>query len=267
MPTHDLRPTLAISGGPGLNAGEERFRLLESVAAHGSISAAAKAVGLSYKGAWDGINALNNLFPKPLVITRPGGKHGGGTVLTAEGERVLAAYRRLTEDLAKVLKGLEADLASPGAPSSSSLLWSLIMRTSARNTLHGVITEVKSGAVNAEITLKVSDLAELTVIVTNKSAVELGLHPGKDAYALIKASAPILMPEAETGRTSARNRICGAVLEVEPGAVNTEIVLDIGAGKTLTAIVTKESAESLAFKPGDRVCALVKASQILLGVD
>jgi molybdate transport system regulatory protein len=57
--------------------GLERIALLEAVARLGSISAAAKQVGLSYKGAWDGVQALNNLFDAPLVNAAPGGKAAG----------------------------------------------------------------------------------------------------------------------------------------------------------------------------------------------
>ncbi|MGZ9106506.1 MAG: TOBE domain-containing protein [Rhodoplanes sp.] len=69
------------------------------------------------------------------------------------------------------------------------------------------------------------------------------------------------------GRTSARNVLSGTVARREDGAVNSEIILDLGHGKTIAAIITKESAISLDFKVGDRACALIKASHIILAVD
>jgi molybdate transport repressor ModE-like protein len=63
-------------------AGPDRIRLLEAVGREGSISGAARAVGLSYKAAWDAIDALNGLFGGPLVEARSGGLHGGGAHLT-----------------------------------------------------------------------------------------------------------------------------------------------------------------------------------------
>jgi molybdate transport system regulatory protein len=57
------------------------------------------------------------------------------------------------------------------------------------------------------------------------------------------------------------------VLRREDGAVNSEIVLDIGAGKTVAAIVTKESAFELGLNPGDAACALVKASHVILAIE
>jgi len=268
-PSATLKPTLAFTGEGGLRVGEERFALLQAIEDFGSISAAAKAVGLSYRAAWDAVNALNNLFPKPLVVKHPGGKHGGGALVSAEGRHALAAHRRLSEGLASVMAQFQDFLAEGPVPDTSStpLFWSLIMKTSARNTYHGVVSGVTTGAVNAEVLLRIADDIELTAIITNQSVVKLGLEPGREAFALIKASTPILMSEAEGVRTSARNRICGVVSAVERGAVNADVVLDIGEGKTLSAIVTEGSVDALDIKPGDRMCALIKASQIILGVN
>lgn len=66
--------------------------------------------------------------------------------------------------------------------------------------------------------------------------------------------------------TSARNEFSGTVNAVTKGAVNAEVVLDIGGGKRLVAIVTNESIQSLGLKAGARACALVKASHIILAV-
>ncbi len=66
--------------------GYDRIRLLEMIEEHGSITKAAKAVGISYKTAWDTMDAINNLSDKPLFIRSAGGKSGGGTRLTEEGK-------------------------------------------------------------------------------------------------------------------------------------------------------------------------------------
>ena len=68
----------------------DRVALLEKLAELGSITAAAKAVGISYKGAWEAIEALNNLSDAPLVERTVGGTGGGGTRLTKHGEKVLS---------------------------------------------------------------------------------------------------------------------------------------------------------------------------------
>ncbi len=262
-------PTLAFTGADGAWAGDERFALLDAIDRLGSISAAAKEVGLSYRAAWDAVNALNNLFPKLLVVKQPGGKRGGGALVTAEGRHALAAHHRLSQSLTDMLADFTASLGDDSTVSFSATpwIWSLLMKTSARNTFFGVISNVKSGPINAEVTIRISEETEITAITTNKSALRLGIYPGREAFALIKANIPILMPEEAMVRTSARNRICGEILSVEKGEVNADVVLDIGGGKTLSAIVTDDSVEELDLKPGQRMCALIKASQIIIGIE
>ena len=92
-----LAATLVLTDHQGAKAGKERIDLLEEIGICGSISAAAKSVGISYKSAWDATNTLNNLFPKPLVISRTGGKAGGGAELTDEGRHVIEAFYLLLE--------------------------------------------------------------------------------------------------------------------------------------------------------------------------
>ncbi|MEO1951180.1 LysR family transcriptional regulator [Thioclava sp.] len=77
--------------GPG------KVRLLEEIAEHGSISAAGRAMKMSYKRAWSLVEEMNAGFKSPLVDRSRGGAKGGGASLTPEGEAVLAAYRRLEE--------------------------------------------------------------------------------------------------------------------------------------------------------------------------
>ncbi|MBD8893373.1 TOBE domain-containing protein [Labrenzia suaedae] len=253
----------------GLRVGEDRFRLLEAIGRLGSISAAAKEAGLSYKAAWDAANALNNLFARPLIVTRPGGRHGGGAEVTAAGRRALRTHRRLTESLGELLAGLDLSLADgqddPDLPGPS--LWSFLMKTSARNCFHGVVSAITAGSVNTEVSLRISETTTITAVLTNQSVAALDLRQGRPAFALIKASTPLLTRDMEGMRLSARNQIHGTVLSIDKGAVNTEAVLDIGGGKTLAAIITNNSAWALALEPGMRCCALIKASQIILGVE
>ncbi len=70
--------------------------LLERIHDSGSIAKAAKAMGMSYKKAWDLVEKMNHRGQKPYVISHKGGKAGGGAVLTAEGKKVLGAFQKLT---------------------------------------------------------------------------------------------------------------------------------------------------------------------------
>jgi molybdate transport system regulatory protein len=261
-----ISASLSLHKGAASPVGPERIALLEAIGAHGSISGAAKAVGLSYRGAWDAVQALNNLAATPLVTSRAGGRHGGFAEVTAEGRAVIAAFHAVEAELAHVLAGLERHLAG-GEQSLHTLLWSLGMKTSARNALRGVVAEVTGGAVNAEVVLDIGEGAQIAAVMTRPSLEALGLSPGRPAIALIKSSFVILAAGGEALRTSARNSLPGTVARIERGAVNDEVTLDIGGGKTLTATITHESSRILELAVGERATALIKASHVILAVE
>ena len=105
---------VTLRSGDVAAEGRERFRLLQAVERAGSISAGARAVGLTYKAAWDALDAMANLFGRPLLETRTGGKAGGGARLTETGLRVIEAYSRLEAEMTRVLRTLEPTLAGTG---------------------------------------------------------------------------------------------------------------------------------------------------------
>jgi molybdate transport system regulatory protein len=102
----------------GIVIGPGRAELLQAISDHGSISAAGRAIGMSYKRAWELAEAVNGRFHTPLIETSAGGVAGGGTRLTAAGKAVLAAYRRIEHTAADAvqqeLQALTALLSSPG---------------------------------------------------------------------------------------------------------------------------------------------------------
>lgn len=259
-------PLVLQLGGGEVSA--RRLALLAGVAETGSISGAARHVGMTYKAAWDAIEAINNLAGQPLVQSQHGGRHGGGARLTPLGEHILATRRRLETALAAVLdqfRGEDGGLETMGE--SLSMLRSLYMKTSARNALRGTVEEVRHGGVNSEITLRLQGEDSLHAIITKDSAEAMGLVPGRTAWALIKASWVILAAPDECVKISARNRLCGTIKRIHEGAVNAEVVLDLPGGNTVAAIITESSLDDLGFKVGDAACALIKASHVILGVD
>lgn len=263
MPDSDLSASLTIRRGALARVGLERIAMVEAVAELGSISAAAKKLGLSYKGAWDVVQALNNLFDSPLIEAAPGGRSGGAAVVTPRGRAVVTAFRRVEQELGAALAKLDASLS--GQP-ATDLFWSLGMRTSARNALRGTVSDVTPGAVNGEVTLSLGDGVAITAILTRRSIEDLALEVGKPAIALIKAGF-VVLAKGDNLRTSARNQIDGVVTSRDDGAVNSEVGLDIGGGKTLVATVTLESAQALDLAVGDKVTALVKAPHVILAVE
>ena len=92
-----------IAMGPGKAA------LLQAIADAGSISAAGRALGMSYRRAWLLVDTMNRCWQTPLVETLAGGQKGGGARLTDLGDQVLAAYLALEDELARAAAGPTLD--------------------------------------------------------------------------------------------------------------------------------------------------------------
>jgi molybdate transport system regulatory protein len=255
---------LALRSDGRLLVGRDRIAILEAVAKEGSISEAAKTLGFSYKTAWDAVAAINNLMPRPVVIAQSGGSRGGGAVVTEEGHRLITAFRRLEDKLARI----STVISEEGLDGHTDLLfWSVAMKTSARNVFHCVVTHVRRASVNVEVVLKVSDAHSIAAVITNDAADDLGIVEGREAMALVKASFVMLSRLDEYGKISTPNQIPGIVLERTDGGVNSEIAVDIGGGKTLVSIISRSGADELGLKAGERVVAFFNTSQVILAVD
>ena len=255
----------AVQGLPTLSRGKrwDHLELLERIDASGSISAAAHAMGMSYKAAWQAVETMNNLSEQAVVARQTGGKHGGGTMLTGYGRRVVAAYRRMEMERARVLASLSRVMDD--FEQYYRVVRRFDMQTSARNQFLGTVKSVKAGAVNDEVILDIGGGDQLAAIITHDSVEHLGLQPGVEAYALIKAPWVILATD-DGLKTSARNCLCGTVVRCQAGGVNAEVVIELPGGKLVAAIITHDSIESLGLKLGVRACALIKASHIILAV-
>ena len=111
------RLILRIDFDEGRALGPGKVQLLELVGETGSISAAGRAMDMSYRRAWLLVDAMNRTFREPVVAARGGGVGGGGASLTPFGTRVVASYRAMERDahgaLAKYLTDLEQALAAP----------------------------------------------------------------------------------------------------------------------------------------------------------
>ncbi len=264
-PDPTLHATITLAKDQTGRVGADRIALLRAIRDGGSITSAAKAVGLSYKAAWDAVQVMNNLFDRPLVLPAAGGKDGGASPITEAGVAVLDGYAVAEAELASAMARIEASVSQ--GLSLKPLLWGIGMKTSARNVLRGTVSRVTPGTIDAEVTLAVADGVEIVATITRGSAEDLGLVPGATALALIKSSFVILARGDESLRTSARNTLAGTVIAREDGAISSEVTLELTLGKTLTATLTKESAEALDLQVGTRALALIKASHVILAVE
>lgn len=109
-----LRVSIVFESGARIGPG--KARLLESIRDTGSISAAAREMGMSYKRAWLLLDSINQAFTEPIVAAAPGGAGGGGATLTPFGAKVLERYRRIHDRAAAVAADDLAALARRARP-------------------------------------------------------------------------------------------------------------------------------------------------------
>lgn len=275
-------PPLELGGSLWLRAGREtlggaaRIALLSAIRDTGSITGAAKAVGMSYKAAWDAVDAMNNLAGEALVVRATGGKGGGGTTLTPRALRLIETFRAVEREHRKFIE--RASAAIENFAGDWAMIGRIGMKTSARNQLYGTVTSIKHGAVNDEVTLTLPGGQTIVAILTHESTETLELAVGAPAFALVKASWVMLVVD-DAGRgaplkLSARNQLRGKVTGVVRGAVNSEVSLElelaVGASQAasptvVTAIVTNESVDALELAEGEPAIAAFKASSVILG--
>jgi molybdate transport system regulatory protein len=116
----DPQPRLRVLFGAAIAIGPGKADLLAAIEETGSIAAAGRRLGMSYRRAWLLVETMNSCFRAPLVEAAKGGAHGGGARLTPMGEDVLARYRameaRAARALAKEMKGFRALLKRGSRP-------------------------------------------------------------------------------------------------------------------------------------------------------
>ncbi len=236
----------------------QRIALLQHIAEQGSITRAAKSAGLSYKAAWDAIDELNNLAQKPLVERSVGGKGGGGAKLSSEGQRVLRLYQKLQTLQAQVLEAAED-------ASDLDLLGRLMLRTSARNQLHGKVVAIEAQGRNDLIRLELAEGLAIDTQITHDSTVRLELEPGTEVVALIKAGWLDLLAIEDTA-TPGHNDLTGIIeeiLDAEDGP--SEVRIGLPNGQTLCALAEPLHLKTLGLATDKPVRVQFAPSNVLLG--
>lgn len=263
---HKLVGKLSVETEFGAFLGDTRIRLLEAIGRYGSISQAAKAVPLSYKAAWDAVDAMNNVAEEPLVQRSTGGRHGGGTVLTDYGRRLVAMYRAVELEYQAALDRLSERLGESGVADVrqfQSMLRRMSVKTSARNQFAGPISAMHEGPTGFEVRLRLDDTNELAATITRESAENLGLRIGMEVHALVKATAVVLSNDP-TAPTSVLNRLCGTVDRVDRGTMNAEVNVLLPGGRSVTAVASKDGLDQMKLEVGKPCCALIEASAVTL---
>jgi len=139
------------------------------------------------------------------------------------------------------------------------------MKLSARNQLPGTVSKVTEGAVNGIVTIDVNGTPVSATISLN-AIRELGLAAGKKAYAVIKAT-EVMVGLGTHLPLSARNQFPGKVVNVDRGAVNSIVKLEVLGGLNMSATISNNAVDELKLVPGMEALAVVKATSVMVGID
>lgn len=241
---------------------ERFFMLLEALQATGSINRAARTAGLSYKGAWTMLESACNMANEPLLLTATGGTGGGGTQLTPAARALLDAWHKLHARHRDFLQAQEVELSQLAV--LRGLLRRMSMKTTARNQFAGTVKAVQVGPVSAQVTIALKSGEDITATMTSAAAERLKLVKGKEALALIKASAVVLVTDFAGWQLSARNQLAGTISRIEKGAVSSLVGVTLPGGATITASVTNDGVDALGLKVGTPATAVFKAYSVMV---
>ncbi|RXJ86542.1 TOBE domain-containing protein [Arcobacter sp. CECT 8985] len=241
---------------------EKRIKLLEAIEQEGSISKAAKLVPMSYKTAWEAVDSINNLCPKIVVKKETGGKGGGGAILTEYGKNLIQTYSTLQDEHKKFLEKL-TNLTDFNTGSLKSLK-RFSMQISARNQLAVKIIDIIEDNVNANIILQTKSKQKMISNISKNSVETLGLKKEDEIIAIFKSN-NVMISITELLGLSARNKLEGIIKSLNFSEVSCEVVLEISTHETITSVITNEAAKQLDLKVGQKVFAVIKSSDIMIG--
>lgn len=251
-PSSSLSLAAALDHGPA----DRRIAILREIGAGGSISEAARSVGVSYKAAWQALDTLTNLAGVALVERVVGGAGGGGAELTPAGLALLDAAQAMDAARAEVLARLSGQ-----APVAARLA----LRTSMRNQWPCVVEALQAQGPLVRVRLRGADAAaaqlQLAARITQESAELLGLAPGLPVLALAKATA-VQVQRAQPDQAVGENCWSARVTRVARGDAGDEVAAQLDAGVHMVGFA--EAASGLRAR--GRVLLTLPESALALAV-
>lgn len=245
---------------------EQRIRLLEAIGEYGSLSAAAKSLPMSYKAAWDALDAMNNLSEQPLVVSQSGGRRGGGTRLTMAATQLIQVYRALQLEYQQSLVKLQPLLANQPEFELAKLrllLRQMHFQSSARNQISGRVIDVNTQGVQAQVVIQAGSNFQVKAAVTSEAVRELMLEPGVEVLALIKAPQVKLYALEHRGPLHA-NYYQGSITRLSPDSLHCHVSVAVDAHKNLAALVKRTQVEQLELFEGQSIGVGFSPSVVVL---
>lgn len=270
---------LSLSDALGHALTDKRIDILRQIGEGGSISQAARAVGVSYKTAWQALDTLTNLAGTPLVSRAVGGAGGGGAQLTDAGRELLAAADAMAQARGAVLSRWQA------MPHAGPALARLAVRTSMRNQIPAVVQRLEMLGQIVRVHLQIGPNNALGLggtppllasRITRESAQLLGLQPGLAVQVLCKATAvrveraasctgasaamAMAMAGAQGGQDTCR--LPAKAVRVVRGASGDEVSVELAAGLFMVGF----AAPSSGLRAGSRVELVLEENAVVLAL-
>lgn len=224
--------------------GHGKVELLEKIRECGSINAAAKAMKMSYKAAWDAIDSLNNLAKSPVVV-----KIGNGSKLSDEGERLISKFRELEAKENEFLSQFDDNLEQ------NSLA---ISNLSAKNQFAAIVRGIRGDTVSVELELYINKNTTIFSNITKDSFERLKISVETAVIAVIKANSVRI----SAIKPKLPNALKCEISKIKKGENLTQISLNSGDLTLTSTIKNKELGE---FKVGDRVYAHFLPDSVIIG--
>ena len=136
------------------------------------------------------------------------------------------------------------------------------MKLSARNKFIGKVTDVTRGAVNGIVKVELSNGQHLTSSITLDAIDDLDITVGKEITAVIKSTSVLIGRGHLT--LSARNKLSGTIIDINRGAVNAIVKVELPSNVVISSSITLEAVDELDLTVGTEVTAVVKASEVLI---
>ncbi|MDZ7938557.1 MAG: TOBE domain-containing protein [Rhodoferax sp.] len=253
---------IALADALGHEVADKRLDILRRIGQVGSISEAARGAGVSYKAAWQALDALTNLAGAPLVERTVGGSGGGGARLTATGSQLLQIADTLHALRAQAFAQLALPSTNPTAPAPR--LAALGLRTSMRNQLPCQVVRLTRSGQATRVHLLLADGCSLVSRITRESAELLGLAANARVLALAKATAVVMTAEdtALANAPKTCNRLVGVVNRITRASAGDEVVLTLPSGLNMVGFATP----GLRLAKGQSATAMVEESAVVLAV-
>lgn len=247
-----VKKQLSVVQALGQDRADRRIAILREIGAAGSISQAARTVGVSYKAAWQALDTLTNLAGVALVERVVGGAGGGGARLTNAAHELLAAAEALARERERAAAGDQAHQAAHFAAHLAAT--HLAVRTSMRNQWPCVVSALRRQGSIVDVVLQARGDASLVALsrITRESAELLALAPGLPVQVLCKATAVRVRAADGAAPAAGENVWPGRVRRVVRGAVGDEVAVQLDGGLQLVGFAPASS--------GLRVRARVVAS-------